>query len=67
MHNNQNQFIITINPLTRKAKKTISFFGLNEPGMVEHRAGQYMQQNFTNPTIHQQVFDQVLLNEYYTI
>lgn len=67
MNNNQNQLIITINPLTRKAKKTISFFGLNEPVMVEHRAGQYMQQNFTNPTIHQHIFNQVLLNEYYTI
>lgn len=67
MNNNQNQLIITINPLTRKARKTISFFGLNEPGMVEHRAGQYMQHTFTNPTIHQHIFNQVLLNEYYTI
>jgi len=65
--NNQNLLIITINPLTRKAKKTISFFGLNEPGMVEHRAGQFMQQNFTAPVIHQNVLNQILLNEYYTI
>ena len=64
---NQNQLVITINPLTRKARKTISFFGLNEPGMVEYRAGQYMQQNFTDPTIHGLIFNQILLNEYYTV
>jgi uncharacterized protein (TIGR02646 family) len=67
MNNNQIQFIVTINPLTRKARKTISFFGLNEPKMVENRAAQYMQQTFTNPTIHLHIFNEVLLNEFYTI
>lgn len=66
-NNSNGEFIVAINPLTRKAKKTISFFGLNEPVMAEYRAGVYLQQNATTPAKYQQIFNQITLNDYYSI
>jgi uncharacterized protein (TIGR02646 family) len=56
--------VVVIRPLTRKARKTISFFKLNDPIMAKNRGQRYLYSLIKTPDKYQGFVDEITKNTY---